>query len=325
MYELIIIGAGPIGLFASFYAGMRDIKTLTLESSDHIGGQLIDIYPEKPIYDIPGIPQIKAKDLVNQLYQQYLPYQTKVPIKFEQVIQSCEIKDTHFTLIVNNELIETKTILLTSGNGNFNPRKLEVAGVKECKNIYYKLDSLNKFKNQNVAVLGGGDSALDWANMLKSVAKNVTIIHRRNEFRAHEISVTQFENSKNTTILTPMNIDSVQKVNDNDTLITLTNNQTNEKISINFNSIFVSYGMLPSSNVFSALVDVDMLGIKLKSNMETSVSGIFAAGNCANYLGKVKTLASGFGDVVTAITAIHQYLYPTKNPTFFSSLANKKC
>lgn len=323
MYELIIIGAGPIGLFASFYAGMRDIKALTLESSNHVGGQLTDIYPEKPIYDIPGITQIKAKDLVNQLYQQYLPYEKKVPIKFNQNIQSCEIKDDYFILTVNNELIETKTILLTSGNGNFNPRRLEVDGVKECKNIYYKLDSLNKFKNQDIVVLGGGDSALDWANMLTSVAKHVTLIHRRTEFRAHETSVTQFQNNKNSTILTPMNVDFVKKIDDKTTQISLTNNETKEKTSIDCDSIFVSYGMLPSNNIFSSIVDVDMLGIKLKSNMETSVSGIFAAGNCANYFGKVKTLASGFGDVVTAITAIHQYLYPTKNPTFFSSLTQK--
>ena len=120
-----------------------------------------------------------------------------------------------------------------------------------------------------------------------------------------------------------MNVDNVIK-EENKTLINLTNNQTSEKLSISADSIFVSYGMLPSKNIFSNIVDVDMLGIKVASNMETSVTGIFSAGNAANYLGKVKTLASGFGDVVTAITAIHQHLYPTKNPTFFSSLSQKK-
>ena len=323
MYELIIVGAGPIGLFASFYAGMRDIKALTLENSNHYGGQLVDIYPEKPIYDIPGIKEIKAKELIEQLYNQYLPYEHKVPIRYNQEIKSCEIKEDYFILNVNDEIIETKTILLASGNGNFNPRKLDVEGVKDCKNIFYKLDSLQKYKNQDIVVFGGGDSALDWANMLTSVAKHVTLIHRRNEFRAHETSVTQFQNASNTKIITPMNVDNVIK-EENKTLINLTNNQTSEKLSISADSIFVSYGMLPSKNIFSNIVDVDMLGIKVASNMETSVTGIFSAGNAANYLGKVKTLASGFGDVVTAITAIHQHLYPTKNPTFFSSLSQKK-
>ena len=323
MYELVIVGAGPIGLFASFYAGMRDIKTVTLESNDHHGGQLVDIYPEKPIYDIPGIKEIKAKDLIVNLYEQYLPYKEKVEIKYSQEIKSCEYKDDHFVLTVNDEVIETKTILLTSGNGNFNPRKLEVDGVKDCKNIYYKLESLQKFKNQDIVVLGGGDSALDWANMLTSVANHVTLIHRRSEFRAHETSVTQFENTNNAQILTPMNVENVIK-QDNKTLINLTNNSTKESSQVVADSIFVSYGMLPSKNIFSTIVDVDMLGIKVKSNMETSVNAIFAAGNAANYLGKVKTIAAGMGEVVTAITAIHQHLYPTKNPTFFSSVSQKK-
>lgn len=322
MYELVIIGAGPIGLFASFYAGMRDINAITLESNNHYGGQLTDIYPEKPIYDIPGIKEIKAKDLIEQLYNQYLPYKDKVEIKFNQEIKSCEIKENYFIVNVNDEVIETKTILLTSGNGNFNPRKLEVDGVKECKNIFYKLESLQKYKGQNIVVLGGGDSALDWANMLTNVANNVTIVHRRNEFRAHESSLELFKKQNNTKILTPMDVNYVRK-DDNKTIIHLTNKDSKEELDVKADSIFVSYGMLPSKNIFSSIVDVDMLGIKVASNMESSINGIYAAGNAANYLGKVKTLASGFGDVVTAITAIHQQLYPTKNPTFFSSLTKK--
>ena len=227
MYELVIVGAGPIGIFASFYAGMRDINSVTLESSDHYGGQLTDIYPEKPIYDIPGIKEIKAKDLVEQLYNQYLPYKDKVEIKYNQDIKSCELKDDYFVLNVNNEVIETKTILLTSGNGNFNPRRLEVDGVKECKNIFYKLESLQKYKGQNIVVLGGGDSALDWANMLTNVANTVTIIHRRNEFRAHESSLELFKKKNNTKILTPMDVNHVRK-EDDQTVIHLTNKDSKE-------------------------------------------------------------------------------------------------
>ena len=232
------------------------------------------------------------------------------------------MKDDYFVLNVNNEVIETKTILLTSGNGNFNPRRLEVDGVKECKNIFYKLESLQKYKGQNIVVLGGGDSALDWANMLTNVANTVTIIHRRNEFRAHESSLELFKKKNNTKILTPMDVNYVRK-EDDQTVIHLANKDSKEELDIKANSIFVSYGMLPSKNIFSSIVDVDMLGIKVALNMESSINGIYAAGNAANYLGKVKTLASGFGDVVTAITAIHQQLYPTKNPTFFSSLTKK--
>ncbi len=317
MYEVIIIGAGPIGLFASFYAGMRGLKTLTLESSSTYGGQLTKIYPEKPIYDLAGIKEIKAKDYVEALYNQYLPYKEKNPILYDVEIQSVLSNPKSHIIRTNKGDYETKTILIASGNGNSLPRKLEVENASKCSNILYRLDNIEKYKGKNIAVLGGGDSALDLANMLTNCS-NVTLIHRRNDFRAHEESLDIFKKSKGK-ILTPMNIESIDYI-ENCRGLNLINSDTHERIKLPTDYVFVSYGLLPSKNVISNLLDSDILGIKVNQAYETSLKGVYAIGNACSYIGKVKTLTSGMGEAVSAITSIHQYLYPFKNPIFYSSI-----
>lgn len=321
MYELIIIGAGPIGLFSSFYAGMRGLKSLTLESEETYGGQLTKIYPEKPIYDIAGIKEIKAKDYISELYNQYLPYKDKNPIIYN--IEILEIIDNidYYSIRTNKGNYDTKTILVASGNGSAIPRKLEVENANKCTNILYRLDNVNKYKGKNIIVLGGGDSALDIANMLVD-SSNVTLVHRRNEFRAHEESIELFKR-KNGVILTPMTVNSIDfdKVC---TSINLSNNETKEEVKLNVDYIFVSYGMLPSKNILNNILESDTLGIIVNQSYETSKKGIYAVGNSCSYVGKVKTIMSGMGEAVSAITSIHQYLYPTKNPTFYSSINKNK-
>ena len=317
MYEVIIIGAGPIGLFSTFYSSLRGLKTLTLESSNSIGGQLTKIYPEKPIYDLPGIKEIKAKDYIDNLYNQYLPYSEKNPIMYEVEIENILLGDCSHIIKTNKGVFETKTILIASGNGNSIPRKLEVENASKCNNILYRLDDVNKYKNKDIVVLGGGDTAVDIANMLVDYS-NVTIVHRRNEFRAHEESLSLFKN-KNGKILTPYNVESID-FDKNLKALNLVNNSNDELIKVKADYVFVSYGLLPSKNILNNLLDSDTLGILVNTQMETSQKGIYAIGNSCSYLGKVKTIASGMGEVVTAITSIHQYLYPTKNPTFYSSI-----
>ena len=320
MYEVIIIGAGPVGLFSSFYSAMRGLKSLTLESSSTYGGQLSKIYPEKPIYDLAGIKEIKAKDYIEELYNQYLPYQDKNPIIYNIEIKNITQKDDYYIIQTNNGEYETKTILVASGNGAALPRKLEVENASKCSNILYRLDNVNKYAGKNIVVLGGGDSALDLANMLVDHSK-VTLVHRRNEFRAHEESIELFK-KKNGIILTPMNVESIDYTLNCEGL-NLVNNETNEKINIKTDYVFVSYGMLPSSNVLNNILDSVSLGILVNQSYETSKKGIYAVGNSCSYVGKVKTIMSGMGEAVSAITAIHQYIYPTKNPTFYSSISKK--
>lgn len=317
MYDVIIIGAGPIGLFATFYASLRGLKTITLENSSTYGGQLINIYPEKPIYDLPGIKEIKAKDYIDNLYNQYLPYLDSNPIIYNVEVLEVLTSDKYHIIKTNKGNYETKTILVASGNGTSIPRKLELENANKCKNILYRLDEVDKYSNKNIVVLGGGDSAIDIANMLVNVS-NVTVVHRRKEFRAHEESLEKFK-KLNGKILTPMNVESIE-YDMNCKSLNLINIDTNERINIPTDYVFVSYGLLPSKNVFNNILDSDTLGILVNQNCSTSKKGIYAIGNACSYIGKVRTITSGMGEVITAITAIHQYLFPSKNPTFYSSI-----
>ena len=317
MYEVIIIGAGPIGLFSTFYCALRGLKTLTLEKSSNYGGQLANIYPEKPIYDIAGIKEIKAKDYIENLYNQYIPYADKNPIMYDIEILDILSSNTSHIIKTNKGVFETKTILIATGNGNCIPRKLEVENTNKCKNILYRLDNIDKYKNKKIAILGGGDSAIDIANMLVDYS-DVTVIHRRNEFIAHEESIYSFIKRKGK-ILTPMNVESID-YDENCKALNLINNETKYKYKVEVDYVFVSYGLMPSNNILTNILNSDSLGILVNQAYETNRKGIYAIGNACSYVGKVKTIMSGLGESVTAITSIHQYLYPTKNPTFFSSI-----
>lgn len=317
MYDVVIIGAGPVGLFSTFYCAMRGLKTLTLEKDETYGGQLTKLYPNKPIYDLAGIKEITAKDYIDSLYNQYVQYKEKNPIIFNIEILGLIDNNTHHTIHTNKGTFEAKTILIASGNGTCIPRKLEVENANKCNNILYSLDNINKYINKKIAVLGGGDSAIDIANML--VNKNdVTVIHRRNEFRAHEESLINFKKN-NGKILTPMNIESIV-YNKNCTALNLLNKDTNENIKLNVDYVFVSYGLMPSNNIFNNILRSDINGILVNQSFKTSNNRIYAVGNACSYLGKVKTITSGLGECVTAITAIHQYIYPNKNSIFYSSI-----
>ena len=166
-------------------------------------------------------------------------------------------------------------------------------------------------------MLGGGDSAIDIANMLIDYS-DVTVIHRRNEFRAHEESIDTFIKKKGK-ILTPMTIESID-YEENCKALNLVNIDTNYNYKIEVDYVFVSYGLMPSSNILTNILNSDQLGIIVNQSYETSRKGIYAIGNACSYVGKTRTIMSGLGESVTAITAIHQYLYPTKNPTFYSSI-----
>lgn len=324
MYELIIVGAGPIGLFAAFYAGMRNLKTLVLEAKSIYGGQPKFLYPQKNIYDLPGIKEISGQNLVETLYQQYQTFEKDIPILYNSIIEHIIQINEGYLIKVNDHEYITKTVLICSGNGNFKPIKLDIEGVDKCKNIQYKLEELNLYHNKKIVILGGGDSAVDYANMVVNNSLATTLIHRRNEFRAHEESISLFKNNEKAIIATNKKIIGINKIDDNGISILVEDNESNEKSEIPFDYCIVSYGMMPSENPFSKILEIDSLGIKVNSKQESSKPGIYVAGNAASYLGKSRTLACGFGEVIICITNIHQYLFPDKNPLFYSSTNYKK-
>src|SRR5690625_5218784 len=197
IYDITIIGAGPAGLFTAFYGGMRQASVKLIESLPHTGGQLTALYPEKYIYDVAGFPKIRAQELINNLEEQLKLFDSTLIL--DETIEKVEkLEDATFKLTaVNGNIHFSKVIIITAGNGAFEPRRLNIKNCErfEAANLHYFVKDINRYKNEHVVILGGGDSAVDWALMLEPIAEKVTLIHRRNEFRAHEHSIEQLKNS----------------------------------------------------------------------------------------------------------------------------------
>lgn len=308
LYDVTIIGGGPTGLFASFYGGLRDLKVKIIDSLPQLGGQLMELYPDKYIYDIGGLPKILAKDLVANLVEQAA--YSDPSICLEETAIALEKLPDYFAITTDKNVHYSKTILLTSGIGSFQPRKLNVPGAAEYeeKNLHYKVKSLEDFRDSDVLVLGGGDSALDWALMLEDVASNVTICHRR-EFTAHEMTIQQLQNST-VRVKTPYGIKEV--IGDGDKIqevVIVGKDKTEEKIEVDH--VLVNYGNVASLGPLKNWgLDMDRNSIIVNEKMETSVEGIYAAGDVCTHDGKVKLIAVGFGEVPIAISHIKAFIDP---------------
>ena len=245
IYDITIIGGGPAGLFAGFYAGMRQAKTKIIESLPNLGGQLSLLYPEKLIYDVAGFPNIKAQDLVNNLTKQIEPFNHSICL--EETVLSFDQEDNIFKIQTDKELHFSKTIIIAAGNGSFQPRRLNVEGNEEFekKQLHYYIKNMEDFANQDIVLCGGGDSAVDWALMLEKIANSVTLIHRRPEFRAHEHSVKQLKESK-VIIKTPFVIDQLNKHNDILDSLTIKNPKEDVTEVISLDHLIVNYGFSSS-------------------------------------------------------------------------------
>ncbi|MGG3888119.1 ferredoxin--NADP reductase 2 [Metabacillus fastidiosus] len=310
VYDITIIGGGPVGLFTAFYGGMRQASVKIIESLPQLGGQLSALYPEKYIYDVAGFPKIRAQELVNNLKEQMSKFEQTVAL--EQAVETVEkLEDGTFKLTTNSEIHYTKTIIITAGNGAFQPRKLELEeAVKyEKANLHYFVDDLNKFAGRRVAITGGGDSAVDWALMLEPIAEQVTLIHRRDKFRAHEHSVELLNNSK-VNILTPFvptELVGEEKVEK----IALEEVKGDRKEVIEIDDLIVNFGFVSSLGPIKNWgLNIEKNSIVVNSRMETNIEGIYAAGDICTYEGKVKLIASGFGEAPTAVNNAKAYMDP---------------
>lgn len=309
MYEITIIGGGPAGLFTAFYCGMRKASVKVIESMPQLGGQLSALYPEKYIYDVAGFPKVRAQELIDSLKQQASLANPTICLE-EKVLDIQKIED-HFEITTNKGTHLSKAIIITAGVGAFEPRRLELEGASkyEKANLHYFVDDLSRFKGQKVLVSGGGDSAVDWALMLEPIAEEVTLIHRRDKFRAHEHSVENLMKSK-VNIVTPTEItelhgeDRIEKV-------TLTNTNTDEKTTFDVDAVIVNFGFISSLGPIAEWgLEIEGGAIKVNSKMESNIPGIYAAGDIATYPGKVKLIAVGFGEAPTAVNNAMQYINP---------------
>lgn len=309
--DITIIGGGPAGMFAAFYAGMRQASVKIIDSMPQLGGQPIALYPEKYIYDIAGFPKITAAQLIRNLVDQMSLF--PVDIHLEEKVQQLIKKDEHhFEIVTDKQTHYSKSIIITGGIGAFEPRRLELEEAQrfEQANLHYSVKDLNQFAGQRVVINGGGDSAVDWALMLEPIAKEVTLIHRRDKFRAHEHSVEKLLQSK-VNIVTPAEITALHGGKQIER-ITVTYNKLGEKKEIPCDALIVNFGFKSSLGPISEWgLEVMDGSIVVDTRMETNIPGIFAAGDITTYPGKLKLIAVGFGEAPTAINNAKVYVDPT--------------
>ncbi|MGG4038977.1 NAD(P)/FAD-dependent oxidoreductase [Heyndrickxia ginsengihumi] len=311
VYDITIIGGGPTGLFTAFYGGLRKMSVKIIESLPQLGGQLSALYPEKYIYDVAGFPKVKAIDLVNRLKEQAEMFSPTVCL--EQSVKTLEKNDEGiFTLTTDKEIHHSKAVILTAGNGAFQPRRLEVehASQYEGKNLHYFVNDLNQFAGQKVAILGGGDSAVDWALMLEPIAEKVTLIHRRDKFRAHEHTVEQLQNSR-VDIKTPFVASEIVGDGQAISQLVIEKVKGDAKETIEIDALICNYGFVSSLGPIKEWgLTIEKNSIVVNSKMETNIPGVYAAGDICTFDGKINLIATGFGEATTAVSSAKMHIDP---------------
>lgn len=311
VYDITIIGGGPVGMFTAFYGGMRQVSVKIIESLPQLGGQLSALYPEKYIYDVAGFPKIRAQELVHNLKEQMAKFEPTVVL--EQSVQKLsKQEDGTFKLTTDKEIHYSKTVIITAGNGAFQPRRLGLASAAqyEKKNLHYFIEDLQMFAGKKVVVFGGGDSAVDWALMLEPIADQVSIVHRRDKFRAHEHSVQNLFHSK-VNVKTPFV--PTELIGDDTGIkqVVLETVAGGIRETLDVDAVICNYGFVSSLGPIKEWgLEIEKNAIKVNSKMETNILGVYAAGDICTYEGKVKLIACGFGEAPTAVNHAKTYMDP---------------
>jgi thioredoxin reductase (NADPH) len=305
--DLLIVGAGPVGLFGAYYAGVRLMKTAVTDSLEEPGGQITAMYPEKAIFDVAGFPAIRGRELVEQLVAQAAPFSPDYVLGHQAV--GLERGDGKFAVTTSNGLrIETRAIVITGGIGTFTPRPLPAGQEFVGRGVVHFVPDPAVYAGENVIVVGGGDSALDWALMLEPIAKSVTLVHRRAQFRAHPHSVELLKDSS-VQILTDAQIHGLA----GDASLTEAHvNVAGEIRQLPCDKLVAALGF--TANLGPLLEwGIELVGkrhIAVDTKGATSVPGVYAAGDIVDYDGKVRLIATGFGEVATAVNNAAAYLNP---------------
>lgn len=314
IYDITIIGAGPAGLFATFYAGMREMKTKLIDALEQLGGQVAVLYPEKYIYDVPGFPKVLAKDLVKNLVDQALQFNPSLVLG-ERVISLKKNDSGLFELTTDkNTKHYSKTVLIAAGVGAFTPNKLDAEGVEEYegKGIFYFVKSKEVLTDKRILIVGGGDSAVDWALNLYNLASKVTLIHRRDVFRAHEKSVNDLMKS-------PVDVKlfyELKKVIGDGKWVKqaiIFDNRTKKESIIDVDAILVNIGFRADLGPIREW-GLEIVGREIRCNgkMETNIQGVYVAGDIAGPADSVKLnlIATAFAQAAIAVNVAKNYIDP---------------
>ena len=324
--DVVIVGAGPVGLFAVFELGLLNINCHLIDNLDKVGGQCAELYPEKPIYDIPSRPVVTGQELTDELLKQIDPFKPK----FHLNQQVEKITKSEYGWIVTTSIgtiIESKCIVIAAGAGSFVPRKPPIENIEkfENKNVFYAIRNKSIFENKKLLIAGGGDSALDWTNEL-SKKSNVTLIHRRKEFRAAPDSVNKMQELENEGKVDFIKgvIKDIQKTDKNKIKVLYQENENMFDLEVDY--------LLPFFGLKMELGPISDWGLNLHENLikvdtekfETSVSSIFAIGDINWYPGKLKLILSGFHEAALMAQECFKYCFPDKKNIFRYTTSSKE-
>jgi thioredoxin reductase len=310
LFDLTIIGAGPTGLYAAYYAGFRSFKVKLIDSLEDLGGQITALYPEKLIFDVAGFPKVYGKDLVKNLVEQAQQYSPTICLG-ENVHELKPGPNKSYELVTQKGSHFSKAVLITIGIGAFNPKRIPIIGTEkwEGKGLAYFVPDISRYDKKNVLIVGGGDSAVDWALNLVSRAASVTLVHRRDGFRAHEESVNQLKQSK-VTLKLFYEVKEIRGQNHVDSVV-IFNNKTKAEEILHVDEILACLGFEATVGPIAHWgLKMDRNDIVVSTKMETNLPGIYAAGDVAFYPGKLKLIATGFGEAATAVNNAAAYLKP---------------
>ncbi|MBI1801269.1 MAG: NAD(P)/FAD-dependent oxidoreductase [Chloroflexi bacterium] len=314
LYDVTFIGAGPTGLFGCFYAGFRDMKTKIIDSLPEPGGQVTALYPEKIIYDAPGFPQIEGKALVKGLVEQGFSFEPTVCLG--ENAQSLE-RQADGSWRIGTHVAEhfSKTVIVTAGVGAFAPNRLKAPGVAEFegRGIYYFVKEKAIFQGKRLLIVGGGDSAVDWALNMRDTAQRITLIHRRDQFRAHEGSVAELKAAQDIDLRLFYELKEVRG-NAHVTGATIFNNKTKEQTDLDVDVVLLNLGYKADLGPITSWgFEMDeKRGIKVNERMETNLPGVYAAGDVATPAGvdRLPLIVIGYAQVTVAVNCANKYIHP---------------
>ena len=321
--DVVIVGAGPVGLFAVHQLGIKGLKSEVIDNLDKAGGQCIELYPDKPIYDIAGIPECTGEELTKNLLEQIKPFKTNFHFN-ERVQEINSDGDNWIVKTSQNKIFSSPNIIIAGGVGSFEPRKLSVKDAEkyEGRNIFYSITDKNKFKDKKICIFGGGDSALDWALELPKIAK-VTLVHRREEFRGAPHTLEQIKKEGKINLKTkfqPFSIKGGEKIKS-----IIIKNDDGKEAEVETDYILSFFGLIMKLGPISEWgLNMDKKTIQVNTeNFETNKKGIFAIGDICSYPGKLKLILSGFHEGALASVECFKRARPNEKYRFEFTTSSK--
>lgn len=303
MYDIIIIGAGPAGIYGTYYAAFNGLKVLLIEIDNEIGGKPLKLYAQKPIHDFPGLIDITGEQLINNLIQQLNSLKDKELFTIKTNTDICKIEhknDLFHLKDTNNNSYQSKYLIFSTGYSSFKFKNIENEKIKTKNKINFHVKNIEKYLNKKVCIFGGGDSAIDYANLISNVAKEINIIHRSNIFKAHKSSLKKCEENKKIKIYSNYNVNEI-----NDENVLIINNENNNKIFLEYDELIVCYGIeMLQNNLINTGVLNKIYKLEVDTNCESiNQKNLYGVGNINNKKTKDLILIS-ISEIVIAITEI---------------------